>query len=188
MKEYNPDEDYVKLLTEDELVVKDGRQFVYLKGLERLAKERGIRSKFIDVCATPSKEAPLSVIKVTYKFDDGRSYDGVADASDKNCKEKFRVYLTAMAESRAKARALRDAFGISLCSVEEVVDADDEIENPITDAQQHLIKMQMKEKEVTLEECATAIKLKKLSSLEDLTKEQASTLIGKLNTWKKKNG
>ena len=148
-KDFDPKYDYNKDLKEDEFKYEKGRPFVYLKGLERLAKERGV------TYARPTNVMQLGtsgvLITYEYSFQDGRSYAGTADATTKNCDGNFKLYLSAMAESRAKARALRTAFGITTCSVEEKSDMtikqDPEL-GPIGDEQIHLIKMMFKIKKI----------------------------------------
>lgn len=189
MMDYNADHDYLKELTEEELKTKDGKEFVYLKGLERLARARGVVEKQTKVHATPTTENPIAVVSVTYIFKDGARWESVADCTVKSAKEGFGKYLTAMAESRAKARALRDAFGIALCSVEEIgtpsAQEEDEEIPPISDPQKYLIGSLLKEKNKTLEDCRVILKVNKLTSVDELNKAQAGTLIRKLQGDKK---
>lgn len=189
MKEYSADYDYLKDLTEEELKTKDGKEFVYLRGLERLARARGVTSKAVKVHTSPTVDNPIAVVSVEYTFKDGATWSSVADCTVKSAKEGFGKYLTAMAESRAKARALRDAFGISLCSVEEIgtpsAQEPDEEVPPISDPQKHLIGTLLKNKNKTLEDCRSLLELSKLNSVDDLNKAQAGTLIRKLQGDKK---
>jgi len=117
---FDPNKNYNNAFNDDEIKIENGRPFVFLRGLERLAKERGVRSaKTVRLEQITSATAVGFICTYEYTFDDGRVYQGSADATSKNCDGNFRLYLTAMAESRAKARALRTAFAITTCSWEE---------------------------------------------------------------------
>jgi len=187
-KEFDPTYDYNKDLKEDEFKYEKGRPFVYLKGLERLAKERGVRS------ARPTNVMQLGtsgvLITYEYSFDDGRSYAGTADATTKNCDGNFKLYLSAMAESRAKARALRTAFAITTCSVEEKSDmtiAQDPELGPIGDEQIHLIKMKATELNLSKTELFQMLEVpRKLTDLKKLSKEEGLEIIGTLNKLSRK--
>jgi hypothetical protein len=188
IKHYDPLHDYSKDLKEDEFKYEKGRPFVYLHGLERLAKERGV------VYARPTNVMQLgtSGVLVTYEygFQDGRSYAGTADATTKNCDGNFKLYLSAMAESRARARALRIAFGIKTCSVEEKSDmtiATDPELGPIGDEQIHLIKMKATELNLGKPELFTMLEVpRSVTDLKKLTKEEGLEIITSLNKLSRK--
>lgn len=174
--------DWFKELNKDETMEKDGKTFVFLRGLERLAKERGIRSAVSQVVACPTPQSPCAVVTFSYLFEDGRLYSSSADATPKNCDKGFGLYTVAMAESRAKARALRTAFGISACSVEEVSfnateeDEDTAISN---DQQKFLIKHLAKKHDISVEDIISLCKIDK--DLDDLSKAEAKIVIARLN-------
>jgi hypothetical protein len=187
-KEFDPSYDYNKDLKEDEFKYEKGKPFVYLKGLERLAKERGV------VYARPTNVMQLGtngvLVTYEYSFQDGRSYAGTADATTKNCDGNFKLYLSAMAESRSKARALRTAFGITTCSVEEKSDmvvADDPALGPIGDEQIHLIKLKAKEFGLGKPELFNMLEVPRdASELKKLTKEEGLEIITALNKFGRK--
>lgn len=186
IKPYDPSIDYVALLNEDEIKEEDGRKFVYLRGLERLAKERGIANASV-VNLQPVSFGSVVGILCTYQyaFWDGAFYHGSADATVKNCEGNFTNFLTAMAESRAKARALRTAFGITLCSVEEKADAGAVVisgeseSSPIEDHQATAIKFLGREK--GLSESDIVALIGKKVEISKLTRKDARDLIAKLN-------
>jgi len=188
VKPYDPMYDYNKDLKEDEFKYEKGKPFVYLKGLERLAKERGV------TYARPTNVMQLGtsgvLITYEYSFDDGRSYAGTADATSKNCDGNFKLYLSAMAESRAKARALRTAFAITTCSVEEksnmTVAMDIDL-GPIGDEQIHLIKMKATELALGKNDLFKMLEVPRpLTDLKKLTKEEGLEIITTLNKLSRK--
>lgn len=119
-----------KLLPADLGVRKEeGREIkvVYLRGLQRLAQEAGlIRShcyfNFISAAETGSKGIMQAIYEI--QFEDGSIWIGCADCNSNNTKGKFIDFPTAVAESRAEARAIRKALGITMLSSEEIGFAD----------------------------------------------------------------
>ena len=62
----------------------------------------------------------MALAAATATFADGRVFREAADATPGNINAKVRAHMPRMALTRAKARCLRDALGIGMCSVEEV--------------------------------------------------------------------
>jgi hypothetical protein len=58
-------------------------------------------------------------------MDDGRRFSGIGDASPENVSRNIVPHLIRMAETRAKARALRDAVNVGATALEELSDGDD---------------------------------------------------------------
>jgi hypothetical protein len=188
-RQFDPGVDYTSLLTTSEIKEEDGRQFVYLRGLERLAKERGIVSAMC-VRLDEMKHNKGIICTYQYGFKDGCIYHGSADATPGNCEGDFGAYLTAMAESRAKARALRTAFGISMCSVEEKADVvviEDAGSTSIEDHQLQAIKFLAKQKELGKDDVLGLLsKPRAVGDMRELTKEEGRELISRLNEQKQK--
>lgn len=185
---FDPTVDYTSLLTTSEIKEEGGRQFVYLRGLERLAKERGIINA-ICIRLEEMRDSRGVIATYQYGFVDGCIYQGSADATKANCEGNFGAYLTAMAESRAKARALRTAFGISMCSVEEKADIvvmEDADSSAIEDHQLQAIKFLAKQKEFANKEDVLALlsKSRPINDMRELTKEEGRELIKALNDTK----
>lgn len=181
-KPFDPSYDYSKDVSPEDIKNDEGKEFVYLRGLEKLAKARGIVSA---TCKRLERLDKMAICTYSYKFADGAEYDGSADASADNCDGNFKLYLTAMAESRAKARALRTAFSISMCSVEEKSDAslvDSSDLGPVEDHTVMLIRRLMAKHELGV---ADAIKLlpipRAIKKAEDLTRIEGRHLLGELN-------
>lgn len=96
-----------------------GKDFVQYAGLLALAHERGLvnlSAHFISV------EGDLALGEATAEFQDGKVFMECADATPGNVNPKVKPHYARMALTRAKARALRDALNISMCSVEEIVE------------------------------------------------------------------
>lgn len=184
-KPFDINHNYVEDLKKNEIYEKDGDQFVYLRGLKRLAAERGIKRTSSKVVQAPAVEHPVAVVTYGYEFEDGVYYEASADAHQKNTKPEMAIYLTAIAESRAAARALRDAFNISLCSVEEIGSVESRDNDPIDDMQVQGIKVLAKRKGLNSSEILGLIG-KNDVSLEDLTKAEGREIMKKLNSYKKK--
>jgi hypothetical protein len=185
-KPFDLSHNYVEDLKKNEISERDGDQFVYLRGLLRLAHERGIRRTSSRVTQAPGVEHPVAVVTYGYEFEDGAYFEASADAHQKNTKTEMSIYLTAIAESRAKARSLRDAFNISLCSVEEVGSVDSKDNDPIEDTQIQGIKAMMKRKGLNVQETIELISKQDVTELNDLTKAEGRFLMKKLNEFKKK--
>jgi len=183
---YDLNKNYNDSFTDDEIKMEKGRPFVFLRGLERLAKERGVVSaKTIRLEQLISETAIGIVCTYEYTFEDGRTYQGSADATSKNCDGNFRLYLTAMAESRAKARALRTAFAISTCSVEEKSDAtfaDDPHLGPVGDEQIVLIRNLAQKLTVGKSQLFELMDIPRIvKDIKELTRAEASEIITGLN-------
>lgn len=184
-KAFDPNHNYAEDLRTNETSSKDGEQFVYLRGLQRLARERGIKRTCSKVFQAPAVDHPVAVVTFGYEFEDGSYWEASADAHQKNTKEAMVPYLTAIAEARAKARALRDAFGISLCSVEEAGSVESTDDDSIDDTQVQGIKMLMRRHEINLADTLKLIN-KADEELSSLTKAEGRQLMKKLNELKKK--
>lgn len=107
----------------------DGKEMkvVYLRGLQRLAQEAGLRRSYCKFnFITKADTGTVGIMQAIYEleFEDGSIWTGSADCNQNNTNSKFMAFPTAVAESRAEARALRKALGIGIISSEEVGFAD----------------------------------------------------------------
>ena len=105
-----------------DLLLLDGKWYVTHPGLLRVAQRRrchGIRTSLQkDVC---DPVASRWVFKATiYKTPSSRGFVGYGDADPSNTSSLVRGAEMRVAETRAVNRALRKAYGIGLCSVEEL--------------------------------------------------------------------
>jgi hypothetical protein len=109
-------------LAAGELLLLDGRWYVTSGGLLRLAKDngcRGIHTHAIEKLSIP--QDGRWVFKATvYKTTGSKGFVGYGDADPSNVSLLVRGAEMRVAETRAVNRALRKAYGIGLCSVEEL--------------------------------------------------------------------
>ena len=105
-----------------DMLLLDGGWYVTHAGLIRLAKRRccaGIEVESVrDFCDPIASR--WSFKATVYKSRDGRGFVGHGDANPSNVSSRIRGAEMRVAETRAVNRALRKAYGIGLCSVEEL--------------------------------------------------------------------
>ena len=105
-----------------EILCLDGRWYITHAGLLRLAARRrclGIRTALQERQCDPI--ASRWVFKATvYKTTGSKGFVGYGDADPSNTSSLVRGAELRVAETRAVNRALRKAYGIGLCSVEEL--------------------------------------------------------------------
>ncbi len=105
-----------------DLILLDGRWYVTHAGLLRLAHRNrcsGIRVQPLREFCDPA--ANRWVFKATvYKSLHSKGFVGYGDAEPSNVSSLVRGAEMRVAETRAVNRALRKAYGIGLCSVEEI--------------------------------------------------------------------
>ena len=113
---------YLLSVGEGELLFLGGRWYVTHAGLLRFADRRrcaGIRTILAKDFCDPS--VGRWVFKATvYKSPRSRGFVGYGDADPSNVSSLVRGAEMRVAETRAVNRALRKAYGIGLCSVEEL--------------------------------------------------------------------
>jgi len=100
----------------------DGRWYVTHSGLLQLAsrrKCRGIKTFLQERLSDPA--ANRWVFRaVVYKGPNSKGFTGYGDANPSNISSAVRGAEMRIAETRATCRALRKAFGVGICSVEEL--------------------------------------------------------------------
>lgn len=184
MTPFDYKKDYLKELTDDELW--DG-EYPLLRGLQRLAHERGLRRVESKIEATPSPDSPVAAVTVTVHFEDGTVYAGSADAKFKAHKAPFNKHLVALADSKAEARAYRRAFNISKASKEECGEepaGGDVDTTPIAESQIQGIKNMADRHSLTVADAVKLIGVEK--EIEKLTRKQGREVIKMLNKYKPK--
>src|SRR5919202_2274834 len=108
------------------LITRHGKQYVLFAGLLEEAHNRGLRSIDTELVQVPTKEnGRVAVVKARVEMEDGRTFSGIGDASPGNVGPNIGPHIIRMAETRAKARALRDAVNVGATALEELSDGDD---------------------------------------------------------------
>jgi hypothetical protein len=111
---------------EEFLITRQGKQYVLFAGLLDEAHSRGLRSIDTELVQVPTAEnGTVAVVKATVEMEDGRTFSGIGDASPENVGRNIVPHIIRMAETRAKARALRDAVNVGATTLEELSDADE---------------------------------------------------------------
>ena len=115
-------EEYSLFVSRGDLQLLDGRWYVTHAGLLRIARSKnccGISSAVVTQLSDPS--ANRWIFRATvYKSPRSRGFVGYGDADPSNVSPLVRGAEMRVAETRAVNRALRKAYGIGLCSVEEL--------------------------------------------------------------------
>ena len=105
-----------------DLLLLEGRWYVSHSGLIRLARRShcaGIHVEPVSEFSDPST-ARWAFKAIVYKSPTCRGFVGYGDADPSNVSQLVRGAEMRVAETRAVNRALRKAYGIGLCSVEEI--------------------------------------------------------------------
>jgi hypothetical protein len=117
-----------------DLLLLDGKWYVTHAGLLRIAQRRrclGIRTVLEERVSDPA--VGRWVFKATvYKSAHSKGFVGYGDAEPSNVSSLVRGAEMRVAETRAVNRALRKAYGIGLCSVEELGSLAAPVENTRT--------------------------------------------------------
>ena len=108
------------------MIMRQGKQYVLYQGLLDEAHARGLKGIDTDLVQVPTPEnGNVAVVKATVEMEDGRTFAGIGDASPENVGRGIVPHIIRMAETRAKARALRDAVNVGATALEELSDGDD---------------------------------------------------------------
>lgn len=115
-------------MRKDFIVERQGRSFVLYAGLLDLAHQQGLKAVRTELLQIPTPDNEnIAICMATVTLDrDGReqTFTGIGDASSRNVSPAMQTCLIRMAETRAKARALRDAVNVGVAAFEELSDED----------------------------------------------------------------
>jgi hypothetical protein len=113
-------------LRDEFLITRQGKQYVLFAGLLDEAHSLGLKGIDTDLIQIPDESnGHVAIVKATAEMDDERHFTGIGDASPDNVGRNIAPHLIRMAETRAKARALRDAVNVGATAMEELSDGDD---------------------------------------------------------------
>lgn len=111
-------------LKKEFLTTRQGKTFVLYAGLLDLAHQGGLTSIVTTIQQVPDQEnGKVAIVTATASFEsDGKSktFTGIGDAAPNNVAPAIQTALLRMAETRAKARALRDGTNIGVAALEEL--------------------------------------------------------------------
>jgi len=111
---------------EEFMITRQGKQYVLFAGLLDEAHSLGLRGIDTDLIQVPDESnGNVAIVKAMAEMEDGRRFSGIGDASPENVGRNIAPHLIRMAETRAKARALRDAVNVGATAMEELSDGDD---------------------------------------------------------------
>lgn len=172
----------------------DGKSFVLYAGLLHVAQEEGIKELSVSIQQIPSiQNGNTAIASAKAVTSDGSIFIDVGDASPESVgADKFIPHLLRVASTRAKARVLRDAYGVTMTSVEELImdktpsgapvyEGSQRMKptlvpkqgEPATDKQMQVLHSLAKQLDFTSEE---------ITQLESLTKSKASQKITELSS------
>jgi hypothetical protein len=107
-------------MREEYMIERQGKRFVLYAGLLEEAHNRGLRSIETELVQVPSKEnGEVAIVQAVIRTEEGK-FGGIGDASPQNVNRAIAPHLIRMAETRAKARALRDAINVGVTAFEEL--------------------------------------------------------------------
>jgi hypothetical protein len=103
------------------VVTINGKQFVQYAGLVDLAHKQGLRALRTEIIQIPTADnKAVCICRAEVEMQDGRIFTGIGDASPANVSPRLVPALIRFAETRAKARALRDATNVGMVALEEL--------------------------------------------------------------------
>src|SRR5512141_317585 len=122
---------HAQLTTKIDIKDKDGRKIgekevATYAGILALAHDDGLRSIATTLVQAPTKENGMVAIVTAVVRTNKGEFTGIGDADPSNVNRTVASHLLRMAETRAKARALRDAVNLGVVSLEELGELVDE--------------------------------------------------------------
>lgn len=112
------------------IVNRQGKDFVLYTGLLDQAHREGLKRITTTLIQAPSDEnGHLAICHAEVETEKG-VFAGIGDASPQNVGRMIAAHTVRMAETRAKARALRDAINVGVTAVEELADVE-ELDEPL---------------------------------------------------------
>jgi hypothetical protein len=184
-----------------DIMLLEGRWYVTHTGLIRLARHNrcaGIHVRPVPEFSDPSTQR-WAFEATVYKSRTCRGFVGYGDADPSNVSSLVRGAEMRVAETRAVNRALRKAYGIGICSVEEIGTIPNPIEKlPLQNKNGHgngagpkvrdrlcqIIRQQKLDPELVK---AYAVDFCGTKTLRDATREQVEHFVQQLAEWAEKD-
>jgi len=111
------------------MIERQGKRFVLYAGLLEEAHSRGLRSIETELLQVPSAEnGDVAIVRAVVRMEEGK-FSGIGDAGPQNVGRMIAPHLIRMAETRAKARALRDAINVGVTAFEELGGEEEVVES-----------------------------------------------------------
>ena len=104
-------------------IERHGKKYVLFAGLLDEAHNKNLTSIQTKLLQSPSEEnGQVAIVHARVELEHGKYgyFEGIGDASPDNVGRAIVPHLIRMAETRAKARALRDAVNIGVTALEEL--------------------------------------------------------------------
>jgi hypothetical protein len=100
-------------IDEQYIIERQGRRMALYAGLLDAAHSLGLRSIETHLVQIPEADnGDVAIVTAEVVLQQGGKFEGIGDASPENVARNIRPHLIRMAETRAKARALRDAVNV----------------------------------------------------------------------------
>jgi len=175
------------------------KQFIAYAGLLALAHDIGVEQIHSTLLQVPTDNNGMTAIVRAVVQGKRGTYSGLGDASPQSVNRKVARHLIRVAETRAKARALRDFTNVGLVALEEL--GDDEYDTkdvrpsahivrihapartatqPITDAQRRALFRKALARGIEGNDASAYLTRRLGTAVERATKEQASKLLDDL--------
>jgi hypothetical protein len=108
------------------IIERQGKQFVLYEGLLNEAHQQGLCRVSTTLIQVPHPDnGNVAIVAAEVETSKG-SFSGIGDASPGNVGRPIVPHIVRMAETRAKARAMRDAVNIGVTALEELGDLDEQ--------------------------------------------------------------
>lgn len=114
-------------IKDEHWIERQGKRMVLFAGLLDEAHQRGLRSIDTELVQAPGQDnGNTAIVKATVTMSAAGTgeyeprFSGIGDANPENVGRNIKPHLIRMAETRAKARALRDAVNVHALAFEEL--------------------------------------------------------------------
>lgn len=113
------------------LIDRQGKTFALYAGLLDEAHTIGIESILTNLIQIPDESnGNVAICSATVSMVGGKQFSGIGDAAPNNVTKLMATCLIRMAETRAKARALRDAINVGVAALEELAEDEGQAQAP----------------------------------------------------------